>query len=146
MSIVWRTLKGVNIKIQSVEQYRPGLQIRATTNASIFSTQYKGRNKKLTWHLNIGILHLVRFTVLTAWTRSAIERPPRHVPQDIKAILPRSTQSQSQFLTITVIICHDFVIESSVYRLLNLSERASIHTFPYRLGPPTIPQVQSSCI
>ena len=57
----------------------------------------------------------VRFTVLTAWTGSAIERP-RHVPQDIEAIFSRSTQSQSQFLTISLMICHDFVIESSVYR------------------------------
>ena len=34
----------------------------------------------------------------------------------IEAIFSRSTQSQSQFLTISVITCHNFVFESSVYR------------------------------
>ena len=148
MSIVWRILKGVYFKIQSVAQFRPGLQIRATTNTLIFSTQYKVeiKNNMAFEYCNTSFKFIiVRFTILTAWTRSAMERP-RHVPQDIEAIFQRSTQSPSQFLTITVIICHAFVIESSVYRLLNLSESASIHTFPYRLGPSFIPQVRSSCI
>ncbi len=90
----------------------------------------------------------VHFTVLTLRTCRALELP-RHVAQ-VSRPFSRSTQSHSRFPPISVMFCHDFVIQSFVYRSDSMSERALVLLHSHTLVVSVLrlsysfPQVQSS--
>jgi hypothetical protein len=58
------------------------------------------------------------FKLQTRFRQILTEQRRRHIPQEsrIEAIFLWSTKSHSRLLSISLIICHDFVIESFVYR------------------------------